>query len=54
MLKRILYLFLMISAVSCKETEVTPKKTVNFILSEHLTLGNPINAAAGLNMLISD
>ena len=43
-----------VSAVSCKKTGEVPRKTVDLILSEHLTLGNPSNATADLNMQISD
>lgn len=37
---------LLIMAVGCKETEVTPKKSTDLPLSEHLTLGNPSGATA--------
>ncbi|RNI28390.1 DNA/RNA non-specific endonuclease [Rufibacter immobilis] len=43
---RIHYYFILFSIVifGCKETEVTPQKSADLPLSEHLTLGNPSGA----------
>lgn len=41
-----LYMFILLTVIGCKETEVTPTKSPDTDLSVHLALGNPSNATA--------
>ncbi|MBC3541406.1 DNA/RNA non-specific endonuclease [Rufibacter sediminis] len=50
MMKRLTYLaILSFLVLGCKETEITPQKSPDLLLSEHLTFGNPSNATTDVN-----